>query len=67
MDTGDDAIASKTLGMGADNEIREALINLIFNAVDAMPNGGSLTLRTRVEKKKGTRSGRGDRCGHRHG
>jgi PAS domain S-box-containing protein len=34
--------------MGADNEIREALTNLIFNAVDAMPNGGPLTLRTRV-------------------
>jgi PAS domain S-box-containing protein len=39
--------------MGADNEIREALINLIFNAVDAMPNGGPLTLRTRVRKDKG--------------
>jgi signal transduction histidine kinase/ActR/RegA family two-component response regulator len=34
--------------MGADNEIREALTNLVFNAVDAMPNGGPLTLRTRV-------------------
>jgi len=34
--------------MGADNEIREALINLIFNAVDAMPRGGALTLRTAV-------------------
>jgi signal transduction histidine kinase/ActR/RegA family two-component response regulator len=34
--------------MGADNEIREALTNLIFNAVDAMPDGGPLTLRTRV-------------------
>jgi PAS domain S-box-containing protein len=33
---------------GADNEIREALINLIFNAVDAMPNGGPLMLRTRA-------------------
>jgi PAS domain S-box-containing protein len=38
--------------MGADNEIREALINLIFNAVDAMPNGGPLTLRTRVAQEK---------------
>lgn len=28
-------------------QIREALINLIFNAVDAMPEGGVLTLRTR--------------------
>ena len=34
--------------MGAESEIREALINLIFNAVDAMPKGGSLTLRTRI-------------------
>jgi signal transduction histidine kinase/HAMP domain-containing protein/ActR/RegA family two-component response regulator len=33
--------------MGVDSEIREALTNLIFNAVDAMPDGGTLTLRTR--------------------
>jgi signal transduction histidine kinase/uncharacterized membrane protein affecting hemolysin expression/ActR/RegA family two-component response regulator len=33
--------------MGADNEIRDALTNLVFNAVDAMPSGGTLTLRTR--------------------
>jgi signal transduction histidine kinase/ActR/RegA family two-component response regulator len=39
--------------MGADNEIREALINLIFNAVDAMPDGGALTLRTGVVQEKG--------------
>jgi PAS domain S-box-containing protein len=39
--------------MGADNEIREALTNLIFNAVDAMPGGGPLTLRTRVAQVKG--------------
>ncbi|MDB6091820.1 MAG: hybrid sensor histidine kinase/response regulator, partial [Gammaproteobacteria bacterium] len=38
--------------MGADNEIREALTNLIFNAVDAMPSGGQLTLRTRVAQEK---------------
>ncbi|MDP3740425.1 MAG: PAS domain-containing protein [Hyphomonadaceae bacterium] len=31
---------------GAESEIRDALTNLIFNAVDAMPNGGPLTLRT---------------------
>lgn len=30
-------------------ELREALTNLIFNAVDAMPKGGVLTLRTRRE------------------
>ncbi|MFM9434432.1 signal transduction histidine kinase/ActR/RegA family two-component response regulator [Janthinobacterium sp. CG_23.3] len=34
--------------MGVESEIREALINLVFNAVDAMPEGGVLTLRTRV-------------------
>ena len=38
--------------MGAENEIREALINVIFNAVDAMPNGGPLTLRTRVAQRE---------------
>ena len=33
--------------LGIANEVREALINLIFNAVDAMPEGGTLTLCTR--------------------
>lgn len=30
-------------------ELREIIINLIFNAVDAMPQGGSIILRTRTE------------------
>jgi signal transduction histidine kinase/ActR/RegA family two-component response regulator len=34
------------LVMGNEAEIRQAIINLILNAVDAMPTGGSLTLRT---------------------
>ena len=33
--------------MGAESEIRDALTNLVFNAVDAMPEGGTLTFRTR--------------------
>ena len=33
---------------GIESEIREALINLVFNAVDAMPEGGTLTLRTKT-------------------
>ena len=32
--------------MGAEHEIRDALTNLVFNAVDAMPHGGTLILRT---------------------
>jgi PAS domain S-box-containing protein len=31
-------------------ELREALANLIINAVDAMPDGGTLTLRTRLSE-----------------
>ncbi|MBI5720343.1 MAG: PAS domain S-box protein [Burkholderiales bacterium] len=34
--------------LGVESELREALINLVFNAVDAMPAGGRLTLRTRA-------------------
>ncbi len=34
--------------LGVESEIREALVNLVFNAVDAMPEGGKLTLRTKV-------------------
>jgi CheY-like chemotaxis protein/anti-sigma regulatory factor (Ser/Thr protein kinase) len=32
--------------MGADSEIRDAVTNLLLNAVDAMPEGGLLTLRS---------------------
>ena len=33
--------------MGAEHEIRDALTNLIFNAIDALPTGGTITVRTR--------------------
>ena len=33
---------------GVATELRDALTNLVFNAVDAMPQGGRLSLRTRV-------------------
>jgi signal transduction histidine kinase/ActR/RegA family two-component response regulator len=38
---------------GVESEIREALINLVFNAVDAMPEGGTLTLRTKTSGEPG--------------
>ena len=44
--------------MGAASEIRDALTNLIFNAVDAMPEGGTLTLRTRVVSAPGAAADR---------
>ncbi|HSE32426.1 MAG TPA: response regulator [Pyrinomonadaceae bacterium] len=34
--------------MGDDSELREVLVNMVFNAVDAMPEGGTLSLSSRV-------------------
>ncbi|MFZ2031593.1 MAG: ATP-binding protein [Vitreimonas sp.] len=33
--------------LGVESELREALINLVFNAIDALPGGGTITLRAR--------------------
>jgi signal transduction histidine kinase len=38
---------------GAENEIRDALTNLIFNAVDALPEGGRIEIRTRNAEVQG--------------
>ena len=40
---------------GVESEIREALINLVFNGVDAMPGGGKLTIRTGLTDEKPAR------------
>jgi len=39
-------IRSKAKVMGDESELREVLVNMVFNAVDAMPQGGQLTLAT---------------------
>jgi len=39
--------------LGDSSELREVVLNLIFNAVDAMPNGGTIVAGTRIEGKTG--------------
>ncbi|HYO99762.1 MAG TPA: ATP-binding protein [Pyrinomonadaceae bacterium] len=39
-------INSNALVRGDESELREVLVNMVFNAVDAMPTGGTLTLAT---------------------
>ncbi|MEJ0086277.1 MAG: PAS domain S-box protein [Pseudomonadota bacterium] len=37
--------------LGAENEVRDAFTNLLLNAVDALPDGGTVTLRTRLDTR----------------
>jgi CheY-like chemotaxis protein/two-component sensor histidine kinase len=48
--------------MGVESEIREALTNLILNAVDAMPEGGTLSLRTKEIEAPATLFGASTPC-----
>jgi signal transduction histidine kinase/ActR/RegA family two-component response regulator len=41
-------IGSNGMVMGDDSELREVLVNMVFNAIDAMPEGGTLSLMTRT-------------------
>jgi len=41
-------IGSNAMVMGDDSELREVLVNMVFNAVDAMPEGGTLSLTSRT-------------------
>lgn len=47
-----------------ESELREALTNLIFNALDAMPEGGDLTLTTRGVQVKGGPRGQERKYSH---
>jgi len=48
---------------GVDHEIRDALTNLVLNSVDAMPIGGTLTIRTRGAAADGANGGEGSDAG----
>lgn len=47
-------IGSNAMVMGDDSELREVLVNMVFNAIDAMPEGGTLTLSTAADDQNVT-------------
>ena len=47
-------IGSNAMVMGDDSELREVLVNMVFNAIDAMPEGGTLKLCSRTVSDKVT-------------
>ncbi len=50
----DTELAETPLAAGHPADLREVLTNLIFNAVDAMPRGGCITVRSRAQDQRVT-------------
>ncbi|HZV33739.1 MAG TPA: ATP-binding protein, partial [Verrucomicrobiae bacterium] len=57
VETETDFTPELPLVAGIEAEVREAVTNLILNAVDALPGGGKLIVRTRTQKIAGDKKG----------